>query len=203
MTWNPCCVRVYRVDCMFRQCACRQGAGSRQCSGLGHQIRGSPVRWGYIVSHLVFQRLQSAQTASGDIDTCHGPCLLVTPSEQRLAHQTYEYIRYRTRKMRRDFTSPEVTSICKPLGHVRTTALCTHLYSGKRPQHLVIVTILGRHLSMHGLSLVTNLLNLYTCQCPLGYTEAQPHSPCVASRFISLPYLSNRRRNNTQNIKKH
>lgn len=69
------------------------------------------------------------------------------------------------------------------------------------PSGLVIVTILERHLSMHGLSLVTNLLN--TCQCPMDYTEAQPHSPCVASHFISLPYLSNRTRNNTQNIKKH
>lgn len=133
MACNPCYVRVYRVGRMFRQCACRQRAGGRQCPGLGHQIRGSPVIWGSIVSHLVFQRLQSAQIASGDIDTCHGPCLLVTPFEQRLVHHTYEYIRSRTKNMGRDFTSPEVTSICKPLGHMRTIALCTRLYSGKRP----------------------------------------------------------------------
>lgn len=115
------------------QAACLQTAEGRQCPGLGHQIRGSPVCWGSIVSHLVVQRLRSAQTASGDIDTCHGPWLLVTPSEQRLAYQTYEYIRSRTRKMGKDFTSPEVTSICKPLGHARTTALCARLYSGKHP----------------------------------------------------------------------
>ena len=131
MTCNSCYMRVCRVGRMFRQRACRQRVGGRQCPGLGHQTIGSPVIWGSIVSHLVFQKLQSAQTASGDIDTCHGPCLLVTPSEQRLAHQTYEYIKSRTKKMARDFTSPEATSVRKPLGHRQTVALCNHLYPGK------------------------------------------------------------------------
>lgn len=67
---------------MCRLCVCRPRAGNRQRPELWHQIRASPVSWDSTISHLVFQRLRSAQTATGDVGATHIPCLLVTSSKQ-------------------------------------------------------------------------------------------------------------------------
>lgn len=52
------------------------------------QIRGSPVSCASILGHLVFQRLRSAQVASGDTGTSPIPSLLVTPYAKRVTLQS-------------------------------------------------------------------------------------------------------------------
>lgn len=80
------CVRG-AAGSMFRQCVCRQRTGSSQCPGLWLQIIGSPVNWDYFMSRLVCQRLRTAQTVARVVGASRVPCLLVTPSEQRLTPQ--------------------------------------------------------------------------------------------------------------------
>ena len=71
------------------------------------------------MSHLAFQRHRSAHTVTGGISICHGPCLLVTPFEQRLTHQfitTGDWEKWKQEPVPEKGRDPIFRLLCR-LGH--------------------------------------------------------------------------------------